>query len=376
MTSHRRRGGRSGAACGVLSAAGLLLCGGLTGPASAAPVSAVAAANGPLPARTVLDGTALGLTGPDDLARLGSELFVSFQNGVPSTGGSPGTPTHSTVVAFTASGRVDHRWQLTGKCDGLTADPAGHRLLATVNEDGNSSLSAIPVDGGRPVRYAYDANPLPHGGGTDSITVDRGRILLAASAPTAGTFGPALYQVSLTPGVAHLVAAPFYDSSRATIANTGSHGARTNLALTDPDSSTMVPRVAARFGGDVELTAQGDQQQIYVAGLGTSSQRLQILNLSQSVDDTAFASRDSGMLLASDATHNSVVAVSGPLTRGVAYTAVTPANADNAPPNPGPNYLGRIDLFTGQVTPVRTGGVALEPKGLLFVPASDEPNAN
>jgi hypothetical protein len=56
---------------------------------------------------------------PDDLTHIGSDLFVSFQNGVPSTGGTTGTPTHSTIVKFTSAGRIEQTWQLTGKCDGL-----------------------------------------------------------------------------------------------------------------------------------------------------------------------------------------------------------------------------------------------------------------
>lgn len=345
---------------------------GLLGAALAAPVHAATlaspAAGGVLQTRTVLPGAGMGVTGPDDLTRLGEHLFVAFQNGVPSAGGAPGTPRRSTVVEFTAAGTVEHRWELTGKCDGLRADPAGQRLIATVNEDGNSSLYTIPVDGGAPQHYRYDASPLPHGGGTDAVTIDRGQIFVVASAPTAGTFGPALYRLRLAAGVAHLAAAPFYDASNATLANTGAHNAPVRLALADPDSSTVVPRSSPRFAGDLELTAQGEQQQIYADQLGTDRQRLQVLNLSQSVDDTAFASRAKGTLFASDATHNSVIAISGPLQRGAAYTAVTPGNADTAPPHPAPNYLGQIDLNTGNVTPISTSGTPLEPKGLIYLP--------
>jgi hypothetical protein len=349
---------------GVVAAAGVLTVG-LAGQAVAAPVAAPATPS----ARTVLDGKSLGLTGPDDLTALGGDLFVSFQNGVPSTGGAATGPSQSTIVELTPAGVVKHRWQLTGKCDGLTADPAGHRLIATVNEDGNSSLFTIPTDGGPAVHYAYDANPLPHGGGTDSITVYKGGIYLAASAPTAG--GPALYRVTLADGVAHLAAAPFFDSSTATVANTGG-GAPVNLALTDPDSSTVVPTASPRFAGDYELTAQGDQQMIFASRLGTDRQKLQVLNISQSVDDTAFASSRSGTLYATDSTHDSVVAVTGPLHRGTAYTAATPGNANSAPANPGPNYLASIDLGTGTVSPVTTTGVPLEPKGLIYLPTGSD----
>ncbi len=357
-------------ALGAVAAAGVLSAG-MVGQARAAPAPASAT----LTARTVLDGKTLGLTGPDDLTALNGDLFVAFQNGVPSTGGAATGPSQSTIVEFTPGGVVKNRWQLSGKCDGLTADPAGHRLIATVNEDGNSSLFTIPAGGGPAVHYTYDANPLPHGGGTDSITVYKGGIYLTASAPAAG--GPALYRVTFSDGTAHLAAAPFFDSSSATVANTGG-GGPVNLALTDPDSSTTVPSASPRFAGDYELTSQGDQQMIFASRLDTDRQKLQVLNISQSVDDTAFASSSSGTLYATDSPHDSVVAVTGPLQRGTAYTAATPANANSAPTNPGPNFLASIDLGTGAVSPVTTQGVPLEPKGLIFVPtgSGDHPDNN
>jgi hypothetical protein len=331
-------------------------------------VSAVAEAGG-LTARTILRGSDLGLTGPDDLTRIGNRLFVAFQNGVPSTGGGPGTPTQSTVVELTTMGHVITRWQLTGKCDGLTADPAHQRLIATVNEDGNSSLYTIGTGEDPTVRhYSYDASPLPHGGGTDSITVYQGRILVAASAPGSGTFGPAMYEVSLSGSVAHLATVPFYDSSSAVVANSGAAHKVVNLALTDPDSSSAVPADSPRFAGQLMLTSQGDQQQIFASRLATGDQVLHVLNLSQSVDDTAWATARRGILVATDAADNTVVVISGRFLPGTALTAVTPANANSAPPNPGPNYLGTIDLSTGTVTAAVTTGDPLQPKGLLFVP--------
>jgi hypothetical protein len=99
-----------------------------------------------------------------------------------------------------------------------------------VNEDGNSSLYTIPVYApGAPKNYHYDATPMPHGGGTDSIAFYRGAMYISASAPASGEFGPAVYEVTLAGDVAKLTAAPFYDSSQATVANDG-HQATVNLA--------------------------------------------------------------------------------------------------------------------------------------------------
>ncbi|MDT5410659.1 MAG: hypothetical protein QOG14_2879 [Mycobacterium sp.] len=170
--------------------------------------------------------------------------------------------------------------------------------------------------------------------------------------------------------VAHLAAAPFYDNSTATVAHTPGGGATVDLALTDPDSSTLVPRHAPRFAGDFMLDAQGDQQAVFAAHLGSDDQQLSVLNLSQSVDDTAFAAGRAGALVTTDSSANSVVAITGPFVRGTAYTSVTPGNANNPPPTPGPNYLGTIDLHTGVVSPATTTGVTFATHALLYVPAS------
>jgi hypothetical protein len=325
-----------------------------------------------LVAHTILRGAGLGLSKPDDVTRIGNRLFVAFQNGVPSAGGTPGTtPTESTVVEFDTTGKVFQRLQLTGKVDGMTADAEHHRLIATVNEDGNSSLYTLGVDGKAGVaHYTYDANPLPHGGGTDSITLSQDQIYIAASAPAAGTFGPAVYQVTLADGVAHLAAAPFYDSSTAALANTGGGNKTVSLALTDPDSSTVVPPDSPRFAGALELTSQGDQQQIFATHPGTDEQKLQVLNITQSVNDTAWSTAGAGALVATDSTNDAVVLITGTFSSGTAYTAVTPAGANNAPPAPGPNYLGSINLNTGTVTPVSTTGDNVQPGGLIFLPAN------
>src|ERR1019366_2080458 len=74
------------------------------------------------------------LTNPDDITRLGDELFVGFQNGVgPQGEPSPDGNTDSTIVEFSPSGHVLGQWDITGKADGVTADPALGAVIATVN---------------------------------------------------------------------------------------------------------------------------------------------------------------------------------------------------------------------------------------------------
>lgn len=314
------------------------------------------------------------LTGPDDLTAMDGHLFVAYQNGI-GPQGQPG-PTgalDSVVVEYTRSGHRVHSWSLRGHCDGLTADPAQHRLLASVNEDGNSSLYTIKPEGRRPPvhRYRYSENPLPHGGGTDAISIVGGTILISASAPTVSN-GPAVYRVTLAGSTATLRPV-FYDNSEARVAAAGgtASGATERLALTDPDSNGLVPAVSPRFAGDFVLDSQGDKQQVYVSRPASRHPVLSLLNLSQSVNDTAWATARHGTLFLTDHQDNEIVAITGTFQPGTAYVAVTPGDANNPGANPAANYLGVLDLHTGLISTVTT---AVQPQGLLFVASGDRAN--
>lgn len=324
------------------------------------------------------------LTKPDDLAMLGQHLFAGFQNGV----GSQGEPSadgnsDSTIVEFTLSGKAVRQWDIRGKCDGLGTDPARNQVVATVNEDNNSSLYTIDPDAqpaAQVQHYTYN-KPLPHNGGTDSVTAYHGLLLIAASAP--GTTGasapnaayPADYVVTLNGGDHVATVKPlFYDEASATVANTSDpqHGKSIKLGLTDPDSTAAVPPSSPRFAGDYELLSQGDQQQIYVRDAGHPGQKLWALNLSQSVDDSAWITHRDGRLYATDNGGDTIDTVTGDFPAGTVFTAVTPCNANSAPSTcPAPptypaNYLGTINLSTGQVSSVPVSGPALHPQGLIF----------
>jgi len=327
------------------------------------------------------DGTE-ALSKPDDITALGSHIFVAFQNGV----GPQGEPSasgnlSSTIVEFNLRGTAIRQWDILGKCDGLTADPMKGRLIATVNEDANSSLYVLrPSKSGMPVHYTYN-QALPSAGGTDAISIFRGMILVSASAP--GTTGaaapqptyPAVYQVRLNAATHVATIAPlFSDEAPATLANIDSagFGSTVQLALTDPDSNEVVPRFAPRFGGDFMLTSQGDQEQIFVRRVGTAHQSLSVLNLSASVDDTAWPSSDSGALYITDNAANTIYSVTGRFRRGQTFVATTPCDSNSAPSTcPGPgypaNYLGTLNSNTGQITPVTITGPAVAAQGMLFL---------
>jgi len=313
------------------------------------------------------------LSQPDDIAAAGGHLYVGFQNGV----GSQGEPSGSgnldgTLIEITPAGHLVKQWDVTGKIDGMGSDPATGRVFLSVNEDSKSSLYVL--SGGTITHYTYTQSPLPHMGGTDAISVFNGKILISASAPgTSGTApknAPAVYVVTLNATAKTAALAPFFAiNASATAVNGTNAGQTVALALTDPDSNTVVPSGSPSFAGDFMLNSQGDLELIFS---DSTSQTLKVLKISQSVDDVAWATSATGTLYATDSSADTVDAITGPLKPGTAYTAVTPCNSNSAPTTcPAPpawpvNTLGTINLTTGAVTTVYHG--PMTPKGLVFVP--------
>ena len=230
------------------------------------------------------------LSSPDDITRLGPDIFVGFQNGVGPQGQANGNGNlDSTIVEMTLTGHPVAQWDIEGKADGVTADPETHTVIATVNEDADSSLYAITPGPGGGVRHYSYSEALPHGGGTDAISVLGGRLLISASAP--GTTGslpapqpsfPAVYSVSLNRWDSVAAVTPFFgDEDPAVVANVGTatSGQSVQLALTDPDSNEIVPQDGPRFAGDFMLTSQGDQEQIFVGNPWAPRHSLSVLSL-------------------------------------------------------------------------------------------------
>jgi hypothetical protein len=301
------------------------------------------------------------LSQPDDLEVLGGNLYVGFQNGVGSQGEvSTSGNLDSTLGEFTPAGSLVKQWDVKGKIDGMGVDSATGQVIATVNEDSNSSLYA--VSGGTITHYTYTPS-LPHLGGTDAVAVNNGKILISASAPGTGgkapASAPAVYTVTLNAGSKTANVAPFFaDNATATVVNTGK---KTTLALTDPDSNAVVPSSSPAFA----LNAQGDLELIFS---GASGQNLQVLKLGQSVDDIAWATSATGSLYTTDSGVNTVDVLTGTFTPGTVFTAVTPCNANSAAATcTTPNSLGTINLKTGKIGTVAVNG-PVQPKGLIFVP--------
>ena len=317
------------------------------------------------------------VVGPDDMAYLGGHIFVGFQNSVGSMGEASPLGKQSTIVEFDLQGHKLAQWDVVGKNDGLGADPATNRLIATVNEDGNSSVYVIdPTAGSTPVHYHYSGK-LPHGGGTDAVTVYDGKVLITASAPDSKVkSAPAVYRVSFD-SASHVASfhQVFIDEAKASVANTkrSTSGKTRRLALTDPDSSAVVPAFATRFAGDYVLDSQGDDEQIFAHNPGAPNQSLSVLKLSASVDDAAWVADPSGAIYTTDNVGDAIHKITGPFVKGSELVSVTPCNDNNAPSTcPGPgypqNYLGQLNPETGAITRIAIHGAATAPKGMLFVP--------
>ncbi|HEV2361931.1 MAG TPA: hypothetical protein VGS21_09540, partial [Acidimicrobiales bacterium] len=149
-------------------------------------------------------------------------------------------------------------------------------------------------------------------------------------------------------------------------------GTSVTLGLTDPDSSTVVPGDAPRFGRDFMLDSQGDLEQIYARDPLAAHPHLSVLTLTQSVDDTVFATSADGVIYATDSTDDTVDVLTGSFSDGEAIVAATPCGANDAPPVcpqlPAfpPNYVGELDLFTGTVTQLVVTGAGFVPQGGLY----------
>jgi hypothetical protein len=330
-----------------------------------------------------------GAVGPDDIAQVDGNVFVGYQNGV-GTKGEPSTTgqTSSTVVEYNQSGSEIQRWNLTGKVDGLGGDPKTHQLIATVDEDGNTSLYTIRPRNNQVQHFTYSPEPDANtsggvytGGGTDAVTVQDGRILISASNPSAAN-GTAAFvaQLDRRTGVAHL-SPTFADNATATDAVSGDG---VTLRLTDPDSNATVPESSPRFGGQLALVSQADQEIIFARGLSwgghgwggdtAGGPQLTRLNLmyggtTAGIDDVRWAAGNGGTLYVVDNQSNAVYAITGPFQAGQAFAGLdTVGPAAN--PTTNTTEVDTLDLSTGNLTPFATGFLAA--KGLLWMPTGQQ----
>jgi len=338
----------------------------------------------------------MGASSPDDICVLDGRVFVAYQNGV-GPNGEPNAQggTASTIVEYRDNGSVAGQWSVTGKVDGLGADPREQRVIATLNEDSNSSLvtiSPFAPAGDEVVSYTYSPSPSPSsgsgplltGGGTDSVTVlPDGAILVAASNPqTLGAdpttiFGgpiTATFRVHLTRAERTATLAPtFLDDSEATLAPADSTTVK--LDLSDPDSNAYVPPSSPLYARQFMQVSQGDHELIFVrditgAGAPFDADDLTTLPLSErvgdtttsaGVDDVRWVAGERGTLYVvddsgGDGGNGAIYAIRGPFTPGEALAAVSETGAPNSADVVSDGHtVDTLDLATGVLTPFATG---------------------
>lgn len=276
---------------------------------------------------------------------------------------------NSTVEEYDATGNQIASWSLVGKCDGLTADPANNRLIATLNEDGNSSMDIITPSAAasnqvQHITYKAAAGQTLTAGGTDSIAIQNGNIYISASAPTADSKGnfttAALFQAVINADNTATLTPVLMDNATANDATPGAAaGATVKLNLSDPDSNNIVPVESTNYAGQVVLDSQGDSKLIFINNIGTANQVNTCLPIGNQINDIEWATSTQGTLYVTDNADNKIYAITGDFTKGTVFVA-SPGDSGVA------GFVGTIDLSSGTIKPIAFG--MNSPEGLLFVP--------
>ncbi|MGI8412767.1 MAG: hypothetical protein ACR2LV_06715 [Solirubrobacteraceae bacterium] len=310
----------------------------------------------------------------DDLAFLDGHLFMGCQNKTMSTGRGG----NSTLVEYGLDGSVVNTWSIKDKIDGLGADPANHRVIATLDEDANSHLATIMPSaptGQQLTNYRYSPDPhaastpaaLQTSGGTDHVSIDsQGHILVTGShsGPKAGTavFKVALSAPSSPTGTGTATLTPtFADNAVATKGNKGTGAVK--LSLGDVDSGAIVPADSPRFGGSYVITDQTAIELVFASNIfqGTG---LTVLKTPFGLDDILWTTSAAGTLYVVDnggttAGASAIYRVTGPFVKNTVLAA-----------NDGlPNQVAKVNLTTGALMPfiqhltTAKGLVYLDPSG-------------
>ncbi len=359
---------------------GAMLCASATSSA-ASPAAAAGDRSGVTIHPRLFAAAPAGATKPDDITALGGLLYVTYQNNAGKDGSPAGSV--STIVAFDpANGAVAAKYTLVGRCDGLTADPKRHRLLATVNEDNDSSLYVITPGEAAPAHFDYSPNPGETGsdgvnGGTDAVSVSsNGTIYVAHSNPDPTLPAPgntaAVYTVGLHGTTATLTRLFGVDDQAEIINPTPGGPDSAPLGLTDPDSNRFIP---GRNGGTLIQDAQADSKLVLATNLRRAHPTLRQIDLTNAtapsggpatpqLDDIERVTGP-GVLYAVDQKSGNIYSIDTAAVDPGTYFVSQPApSAGDLPNDPA---IGVVDLRTGVVTHVDS--TLASPKGLVFVQA-------
>jgi hypothetical protein len=259
-----------------------------------------------------------GLTNPDSITTANGNIYVVYANAT----NPNGTGGFSTIVEYSATGKMLRTFNVVGKADGLKYNPFDGNLWALRNEDSNPALTLIDPKTGIQRDFTY-ARPPAHMGGYDDVVFTKGATFISASNPALGDTGaqniyPSIVQaqiagnkISVTPVL--MGNAPLMDIR--TGQNVVSHQA-------DPDS------LKVDSAGRLVLASQADGDLIFINAPGSPNQAARRLHLSNgtstqiTVDDTVFPTTPSGTIYVVDTAGDTVYAVkSDAFQPGGAYSA-------------------------------------------------------
>ena len=320
---------------------------------------------------------AQGSLRPDDILQLGSNIFIVYQDNNINPDGTLAagvTAAQSEVLEFDINGNILQTFDVPGHPDGLVSVNAT-TVWVSCNEDANPIISVIDTTTNTVKNLASDVATLPHGGGFDDMKLINGVVYASASNPTV-TMAPTpnlspystdssgatlAYGVSTVPAVYALTANSDGTTFHATPTLLSSTPATllpgntpVTLNMTDPDSSAIDPN------GDLVVDSQQDSELVFIHGVGTASQSVDVLPLTLygnpwPVDDTRWSpSTGSSFMLLSDNGQLIVYRVDylGGFPASQAYSA-------------GQGTLLETNTKTGAMVPIFVG--MKTPHGLIFV---------
>jgi hypothetical protein len=298
-------------------------------------------------------GAAIGATSPDSVLYGDGSIWISYQNGAASTGGSGA----STVVRYTTSGTILNTWSIAGNVDGLRVDPSG-LVWALQNNDANSALTVINPVTNATTAYTYGTSYTGGGNSTtrgfDDAQFLNGKTFLSETNPALGT-DPIVLQLTtdLTSPleVSGILNSKFTGTNLAT-------GKQASVTITDPDSLILTP------GGSLALTGEADQTIVFIRNAATSHQTVSFISLlgtngktiSGFPDDTIFPTATKGYFYIADTGANTVYRIGA---SGLAPDSVYIDVGDE---------FGSLNLSTGVVTPIFTG---ISPHGGEFLTVAE-----
>ena len=310
---------------------------------------------------------------PDSIVRLGSTIYIGYQNtGDVKDGSNPSLK--NTIIGYDFQGNQKVSYIVPGHNDGLLPRGDLNQLWAMSNEDGNPILTIINLADGSQASYTPTVNPTAHGGGFDDMQLINGVVYVSASNPTVPGVAPTVVSLTLNPNGTTFDVTPVLAGNAQALDITPSIGGSPNptyntlvtLALTDPDSEETDPN------GNLVLDSQADGKLVFIDNPGTPQQTASVLLLTlyndkdgpvTPVDDTRFVPKagpqGTTIMLFTDTNQTTFRIDSQFFVPGDAYSCAQ-------------GQVLKLDKSTGHLTPIAVGignpNALHDPHGMLFIP--------